>query len=149
MAGEVLFFLAPSCSLGSKLPLLHYSLSFMLFCPNKGRRGGSELSSPAGCRAVGSCYYPGAGWPWRGRRPLLCSQLHLHSPSLNNLTCCTSLPFTIYLHWSYFQSKALHKGKKALFSYVFFFFMSYLELQGTLVHTSQDNEDKKRRDLSK
>lgn len=36
--------------------------------------------SIAGWGAVGSRYYPGAGWPWRGHRPLLCSQWHLHSP---------------------------------------------------------------------
>lgn len=78
------FFTALSCFPCSELPLLHYSLSLMLFCPNKGSAGGSELSSPAGCKAVGSCYYPGAGWPWRGRRPLLRSQLHLHSSSLTS-----------------------------------------------------------------
>lgn len=86
MAGKILFlfFTALCCSPRSKLPLLHYSQSLMLFCPNKGSAGGSELSSPAGCRAVGSCYYPGAGWPWRGHRPLLRSQLHLHSSSLTS-----------------------------------------------------------------
>lgn len=99
------FFLSPptlhSFSLGSKL--LSSSLSFfVLFCPNKGRRGGSELSSPAGFgEQLAHVITQERDDHEGGYRPLLCSQWHLHSLSMCNTISHAALSFTINLYWSY------------------------------------------------
>lgn len=128
MAGEVLLYPPPPPHLLSLLypalwfnteqrpPTLASFTSFVIiFCPNIGGRGSSEVSPLEGWEAVGSCYYPGAGWPRRGHRPLPRFQWHFHSLSLCNNISHAALSFTINLCWSYFQSKGTHKAKKWLF----------------------------------
>lgn len=136
------FFLAPSCTLGSELPLtILQALCYSVLIKEGG--GGSKLSR--------LMLLPGAGWQWRGHQHLLRSQWHLHSLSLCNNVSHAALSFTIYLHQSYVQSKAMHKGKKALLCFVFLFSLcikSYLKLQRTLGPVSQDKDGKKR-NLSK
>lgn len=123
MAGEVLLYPPPPPHLLSLLyptlwfntekwppTLVSFTSFVIIFCPNIGRRGSSEVSPLEGWEVVGSCYYPGAGWPRRGHRPLPRFQWHFHSLSLCNNISHTALSFTINLCWSYFQSKGTHKA---------------------------------------
>lgn len=74
-------------------PTARSSLQWCGFARTKGQGGRSRLCSSAGWGVVGSGYYPGAGWPWRGHRPLLLSQWHLYSRSPCNNFSHTALLF--------------------------------------------------------
>lgn len=131
------FILAPSCTLGSKLRLLRYC---PLHCPNKGRRG-CELSSQAGCRAVGSCY---------GREgatdPSCAPTGILQSLSVCNNTSHDAPSFTIYLRPPHFQRKAVRTRTTAL---SLLFIERCLKLRRKLGYVTPDKERREGKEKKK
>lgn len=136
----------------SRLPL---EVFFMLFCPNKERRGGSRLSSQVGERLAQAITpeqddHEGAADPY-------CAPSGIYIPCLCVITPrIAALSFTINLCRSCFQRKAVHEGKKhcVLFCFVFlcllkvtvYFCLSWthLKLQRTLGNVSEEKEGKRK-----
>lgn len=166
MAGEDLLFflslsfLAPFCSLASKLPLLHYSLSFKSYFvgTKEGEEEREEAGSPLRQVAVQLAHvitreradHEGASDPY-------CAAIGFYVPRVRVITSHTlhfhSLFFFFYPHWFYFQPTNKAR-KKICFSFKSLCLLyarskklkvkSCVKFQGTLGHKSPDKRQKRR-----